>query len=177
MKALVLLLLVLVVVGGCGAVSYVSTTNNAIDLQTQAEAQQKVNESYFGQMWAILKQQAGVTESYKDSFKEIYVPLMEGRYGNGNGQLMQWVQEANPTFDSSLFERLMVTIEAKRTEFHNEQKKLISINQQYENLRRKFPSSIFMNLGGYTELEITVVTNKATTEAFSSGEEQVDELF
>ena len=44
-------------------------------------AQKKVIEANFDKMFKILKQQAGIAEKYKDDFKDVYVGIMEGRYG------------------------------------------------------------------------------------------------
>ena len=44
--------------------------NKEISLREQAEAQRGKIESVYDQMWKIISQQAQVTESYKDSFKE-----------------------------------------------------------------------------------------------------------
>jgi hypothetical protein len=51
----------------------------------------------------------------------MYVPLIEGRYTHGGGQMMQWLKEHNPQFDFSLFKDLMTSIEALRDEFFHEQ--------------------------------------------------------
>ena len=91
--------------------------NKEISLREQAEAQRGKIESVYDQMWKIISQQAQVTESYKDSFKEIFIGIMDGRYSKGDGTLMKWIKEANPNFDSRLYEKLMNTIEIQREQW------------------------------------------------------------
>ena len=119
---------------------YASYTNGEVRLRNQLAAQQEANKAVFDNTWKILQQQAGVTNEYKESFKEIYPKLMEGRYAEG-GQMMKWVQEANPQFDTSLYKTLMNSIEAQRTNFTREQRKLIDLKREHDNLLQTIPSN------------------------------------
>ena len=121
-----------------------------------------------------MKQQAQIPDKYKDDFKEIYLPLMEARYKSGGG-MMKWVQERNPEFDSSMYKTLMNTVESQREGFHREQKKLVDLKREHDNLRQKFPSSLVC--GSAKELEIKLVTSGKTKETFATGEENDVDLF
>ena len=147
---------------------YISYSNKEIVIRNQAEAVQKESEVIFDKVWKVIQQQANVTDKYKDSFKEIYVEVMDARYKEG-GNLMKWIQEANPNFDSSLYKQLMNTISAERADFANVQTKLISVKQEHDNLRLQFPGSLF--LSGRRPLEIHIVTSTKTDAAFSTGKE------
>ena len=62
--------------------------------RTAFNAQQKGCESFYDEMWKTIAQKAQVPEAAKNAFKEIYTPLIEGRYGNEKGgSLMKWIQE------------------------------------------------------------------------------------
>lgn len=153
----------------------VSTTNTEIDLRTTVEAQNKKCEAYFDKMWKILQQKAGVAEQYKQAFQEIYPKLIEGRYSQGDGSLMKWITESNPTFDASMYKDLMQSIEIERTGFFNEQSRLIDLNREHSALLQKIPSKWF--LGGIAEIQIKVITSEKTDKVYSTGKEDDVELF
>jgi len=144
-------------------------------------AQKKVIESNFDKMFKILKQQAGVLGKYKDDFKDVYVGIMEGRYGTGGtgggqgGKMMLWIKEHNPKFDASLYKKLMVSIEANRQEFFEQQKYLISIQKQMNDLTRVQPASWF--LGDEEVPEITIVSSTKTKQVMETGIEDDVDLF
>ena len=152
----------------------ISTSNSEIKLRNQADAQQESCKAYFDKMWKVLQQQAGVADEYKEAFKEIYPALMEGRYSNGQGKMMSWIQEHNPNFDASLYKRLMNSIEAQREGFFNEQKKLISLNNQHQNLLETFPSSVFV--GSREPLDIQIITSSKTKSTYETGEDILNKI-
>lgn len=154
---------------------YVSYNNQEVRLRNALAAQQKSNEAVFDNTWKILKQQAGVAEQHKNAFREIYSDLMHGRYDSGGGQMMKWIQEHNPQFDSNLFGRLMTSIEAQRTTFTREQQKLIDMKREHDNLLTTLPSSVFVGSRG--AVQIVVVTSGRTDRAFQEGQEDDIDLF
>jgi hypothetical protein len=154
---------------------YTSYNNSEIRLKHAVTAQQKKNEAVFDNTWKILKQQAGVANQHKEAFRQIYADLMHGRYDSGGGQMMKWVQEHNPQFDSSLYGRLMTSIEAQRTTFTREQTRLIDLKREHDNLRETIPSSFFV--GNRAPVEIIVVTSGQTEHTFETGREDNVDLF
>jgi len=163
---LVLVLLGFVVVGSL----FVSYNNREIELRNQAIAQQKSNETTFDQVWKIIQQQAGVAEEYKTVFKEIYPQLMEGRYNNPRGgALLSLIQESNPNFDTSLYKKLMTAIEEQRIQFNRAQMTLLDIKREHNNMRKTFPSNLFV--GNRPELNIQIVTSSKTEDTFKTGKE------
>ncbi len=153
-----------------------STQNTEIDLRTITLAQNKKCEAYFDKMWKILKQKAGVTDQYKQAFSEIYPKLIEGRYSKGDGSLMKWVTESNPTFDASMYKDLMKSIEIERTGFFNEQSYLIDKQREHESFIKKAPNRWFLN-DTIKPVEIKIITSLSTKEAYATGEENDVELF
>ena len=147
-------------------VKFVGYNNTEIELRTQFDAQVKVNESYYDKMWKILSQQAQVADKYSKDFKSIYTGIMEGRYSKG-GAMMKWIQERNPNFDTSLYKKLMISIEAQREGFHREQKKTLDIVRTHDNLRQKFPSNLIV--GGADKLEWTVISSSRAKEVMATG--------
>jgi len=161
-------LVVGVIIGG----AYFQYSNSEIALRNQIGAQQKSNEAVFDNTWKIIKQQSGVADSYKDAFKEIYPALMEGRYGNERGgALLSFIQESNPTFDTSLYQKLSNSVEAQRTIFTREQQKLIDLAREHENMIKQFPSGVF--LARRSHIDIVVVTSVKTEEVFRTKQENI----
>lgn len=156
-------------------IAYFSTTNDEIRLRNTISAKIEDSQSHYTKMWEILTQQAGVSQQYADDFKEIYPELISGRYDNNNGQLMQWVQEHNPEFDTSLYKQLMVSIEGQRESFHTNQRQLIDYSRQHNNLIKTFPSRLF--LASVEPIDIPVIINDKAVKAFGSEREQEMVLF
>jgi hypothetical protein len=130
-------------------------------------AEQDACKIKFDAVWKILQDQAGVTDEYKDAFKEIFVEQANARYGKDSNVIFKMITESNPTFSIELFAKLMTSIEAQRTAFEFEQKKLISINQVHTDFVTTFPGSIL----GKEIIEITLVTSKRTKKAYETGED------
>lgn len=155
---------------------WMTANNTEIKLRNQMEAQKGVVESYFDKMWKVIAQKAQVTDQYKESFKEIYPQLIEGRYGGEKGgTLMKWIVESNPTFDVSLYKDLMGSIEAERMGFHMEQKRLIDLNNEHRTFRQTFPNSIF--IGNRPDVEFKIISSEKTKQITTTGEENDIDLF
>lgn len=180
MKGLIISVVLLFVVAGVIAMWGVGVSNTEIETVALGEAQQQSCEAFHDKMWKVLQEQAGVTNEYKDAFAEIYPALMEGRYSTGGG-MMKWVQEANPEFDTSLYAKLMASIEGQREGFFVEQQKLIDIDKKHKVMRKTFPKKIVIgkrpNIGYLVEngvvvkTGITIITSTNTKEAYATGED------
>ncbi len=150
--------------------------NKEVRVRNKITAQQEVIEGSFDKMWKIINQKAQVSSEYKDAFREIYKDLIEGRYGNEKGgSLMKLIVESNPNFDVSLYKDLMNSIEAERTSFFIEQKKLIDLGREHMDLLKTAPSSWFV--GNRPEIKITIVSSEKTKQIIESGEENDIDLF
>ena len=69
----------------------------------------------------------------------------------------------------------MVSIEANRTEFFMEQKKLRSFKKTHDDLREMFPSKLIVGSRG--EVEVKFITSAVTKNAMETGEENDVDLF
>ena len=142
-------------------------SNDEIRLRNKFEAQDKVIEAFFDKMWKIIRDQAGVADKYQESFRGIYKDLMAGRdSGEGKGQMMLWIKEQNPQFDTSLFDKLMVSIEAQREGFFVEQKKIVDIAREHKNLIEVAPSSWIV--GSRAPLVYEVISSTHSKEVMKS---------
>ena len=155
----------------------VSYKNAEIELRNQATAQEETNKATFDKVWKTLKQKAGVTDKYAADFKSTFGGLMKDRYaGDQKGNPMfKWIQERNPKFSVELYKDLSQAIESNRATFLRVQNRLVDIKREHDNLRQKFPSSIFV--GSKPELEVTIVTSSKTEKTFQTGKEENVELF
>ena len=158
------------------AVWGVQTSNSEIRLRNTIGGENKVVEAYFDKMWKIIKQQAGVTEEYKNSFRAIYTDLIAGRYsGEGKGEMMLWIKEQNPQFETTLFEKLMVTIEAQREGFFVQQKKVVDMVITHKNMIETFPSS--MILGERPLIVYEVISSTTSKQVMETRTEDDIDLF
>ena len=167
------LLIILIIVSATWAIGL---SNDEKRLVNKMEAQEQVIEAFFDKMWKILKQQAGVAENYKDSFRALYKDLMAGRYsGEGKGQMMLWIKEQNPQFDTKLFDKLMVSIEAQREGFFVEQKKIIAMVNEHKNMIEVFPSSIVV--GDRPVFKYEVISSAVAKQVMETRQENDVDLF
>jgi hypothetical protein len=159
----------LLIVGTLFAATYFSYSNQEVRLVNQLKAEQKNSQVTFDTTWKIIQQSFGVAESYKDGFKEVYTSIMEARY-EGKNPLFNFVTESTgANFDPSVYATVQRQIESQRINFQNQQRKLIDLKREHDNLLTVFPSSLFV--GGRPEFEIQIVTSSKTEKAFSTGRE------
>lgn len=179
---------------GLGLVLFISLTlffydmsvdNKVISKREAFKAQDDIRKANYDKMFKVVAQTAQIPDHFmneaKEAFKEIYTPLMEGRYSNERGgALMSWINEHNPNFDlntfGKMYERLQVAIEANREQFFVEQKKLIDIKRDYDVYVNQKPSKWFVN-DGLKPLELKLITSTKTEKVFESGVEDDVELF
>ena len=154
---------------------YLSYNNQEVRLRNLAEAQRGKVESNFDAMWKIISQQAQVTSEYKDAFKEIYPELIAGRYSNGNGQFMQWIKEANPEFDTSMYKTLMQTIEVQRISFTHDQARMLDIIREHTNLIMTYPGCWFIS--NKSVIEYTVISSTKSKVTMDTGVDDDVDLF
>lgn len=154
---------------------YFSYNNKEITLRNLAEAQRGKCEGTYDKMWKVLKQKAQVTDEYKEAFKEIYPQLIEGRYSQGDGSLMKWIQESNPTFDTSLYKDLMQSIEVERHSFQVSQERMLDIIREHETLCHRYPAKFFIN--DTETIEYTVISSSISKATMLSGEDNDIDLF
>jgi len=145
--------------------------NEEVSLRNQAVAQQEANKVVYDKVWKVISQKAQIADKYQGSFKEIYGSIMDSRYQGEAKQapLFKFVAEHNPNFSTKLYEDLSDAIESNGAEFARVQNRLIDIKREHDNLRMKFPSSVFV--GERPELKIDIVTSGKTKETFVTGEE------
>lgn len=151
-------------------VMYMTYSNGEIRLRNQYTAQVSANESSFDKLWKTIKQQSGVANTERETFKNAYVEIMNAQKGiAGEGSLASFFTQAGINLSPDLFKQLMITIESQRESFDRDQKKLVEIKRMHDNALTTIPSSWFV--GGRPELELKLITSDRTEEVFSEGKD------
>lgn len=158
----------------CGSM-YFSYNNQEISLRKQVEAQRGKVEGVFDTMWKTISQQAQVSNEYKDAFKEIYPDLIAGRYSQGDGSFMKWIQEANPEFDISLYKQLMQTIEVQRLQFQKSQERMLDLIREHETLCETYPGIWFVK--NKTPIEYIIISSTKSKLTMETGVDDDVDLF
>ena len=157
------------------SIAYFSYNNAEIRLRKEAYAQKDKVEGVYDKMWKVIQQKAEVSNEYKEAFKEIYPELIAGRYSNGGGGFMMWIQENNPNFDTSLYKDLMSAIEVYRTEFQKSQERMIDIIRERETLITVFPSRWFIT--NKEPIDYTVISSTRSKQTMENGLDDEVDLF
>lgn len=158
-----------------GVSMYFSYNNTEIALRKEAEAQRAKVEGVYDKMWKIIQQKAQVSNEYKNAFKEIYPEIISGRYSQGDGSLMKWIQESNPNFDVSLYKDLMSSIEIYRTEFQRAQERMVDIIREHSTLCETYPYMFFIK--NKTPIEYTVISSTQSKQVMETGLDDNVNLF
>lgn len=166
--------------------SYFSIQNTAVAKQENVRAHEKAYNQEFDNMFKKIAQIAQIPDhalqGAKEAFKEIYTPLIEGRYKDGrNDGLMRWIQESNPQFDTkdyySLYQGLANTIEASRDKLTNKGNEWVTVVQDYNTYIRTVPNSWFLSNSKFPREEAKIITSSKTEEAVKTGKDDDIDLF
>lgn len=179
-KGLIILLVVLGVLGfsAFSLGGYViGLKNDEVKLRNRVTTQQNYAMTVLDKNRKTAQQKAGITGKFAEDFKEVYAGIMDGRYKPGSGQLFQMIKESNPNFSQDLYIDLSRTVEAQRVEYTAEQKKILDLKMQHDNMRQVFPGSLVLGFFGIKEIEITIVTSTDVEKIYETGKEDDVELF
>jgi len=174
-KSLFLVILIVGILGIGLTLTYYSYDNQYITLNNLYEAQVSDDKIVYDEVWKVVKQQAQVSEQYAESFKSIYLGMMDARYSKDSNATFKWIKEQNPEFSQDMYMKLMNTIESQRSKFTSVQRKLITYHQEISNLVKLWPSRIFV--GGRPIPELKIVTSTKTENTFNTGKEDDMDVF
>jgi hypothetical protein len=169
LKKIVLLVVVglVALLGIIWVTTSISCNNNEIDLRKEATAQKGKVEAVYDNMWKIIHQTNEVKESYSADFKETCKLVMEGRYSKGDGSLMKWVTEQNPTLSPAMYTKVMDAIMIERDNFTTQQERMLDIIREHDALCEKWPGSWVVT--NKTPIEYTVISSTRAKEVMKSG--------
>lgn len=162
---------------GLLAMAYVSANNYGVAAESGIEAKYKDNQNVLSNYTAKIKEMAQVPDMYTDDLAKVVQAEMEGRYGeNGSGAMMQWFQERQLPFDSTLYQNLQTAMEAGRNEFANNQRQLLDQLRVYENARNSIPQGWFLKMAGFPKKnleEFKIITLGEVQQKFETGTDDV----
>jgi hypothetical protein len=180
MKTLIAAGVIVTGIVAMGAVSYVSAYNTGNRLETTIKATYEDNQNVLAQYSNRIAEAAQVPAMQRDDLKEVVTAALDARYGEEGSQAMfQFIQEQNPTIDSTVYVELQRIIVAGRQDFQNAQTRLIDQKRVYETALGSFWQGTWMGIAGYPRVDLAeynIVTNARTEEVFSTGQEEAIEL-
>lgn len=155
--------------------AYVSANNYAAATEANLRAARDDNKNILGQYQQKILEAAQVPEMYKNDLKEVVSAAVQGRYGSdGSRAVMQWIQEANIPFDSSLYTKLTEIIQAGRKDFEIGQRKMIDIRRDYETQLGYAWKGFWLRTAGFPKLKLEdfnpITTDRVET-TYQNGKE------
>lgn len=171
-------LLVLVLVGiATVAISYISANNDGARMENQINQLNKDSENKLSKYTLEIGELIQVPEMYKNDLKEVITATFSGRYGpDGSKAVMQWIQERNLNFDSSLYKNIQIQISAGRKEFEIAQTRKLEQCTVYENNLAYFWKGMWLNMAGYPKRDLAklcqVVSDTRTQASFERGTQE-----
>lgn len=156
-----------------GIIATIFGINNVCVTQEQTViAQYDQNRNNYDNYFKKLKEVAQVPDMYVASFKKVYDGIMQGRYGaDGSKAAFQWIQENNPSFDSSMYRQIQEVIEAGRNSFEANQKSLLDKKRVYQTYLGQMPDGFFAKMLGFPRIDLNkynIVTSAATETVFDT---------
>lgn len=145
---------------------YFAYNNKEIALRKESEAQRGKIETVRDRMFQIVREQANVSNEYRKAFEKIYPDIISGRYSKG-GELVKFIHEANPQFDSTLYQSVANSIEIQRTAFASTQNRMLDIINQRATLLESYPSKWFIR--DKSVIEYTPISTSDTKIVMSTG--------
>lgn len=157
----------------------ISVRNQEKDLRNSFVAVMSSNKVDYDTMWKVISQTAQVPKQYSEDFKNSYKEILSAPSGSDASTVRNLFAVATgmkaPQLDPSLYRKVQDVIESERNKFSNAQKMALAIKKEHDDLRTKFPGSMFV--GGVSPLEVQLVTSTRTEEAFSTGKDDNVSVF
>ncbi|MGG3987434.1 hypothetical protein [Bacillus smithii] len=148
----------------------------AVDLETQIQAQYKSNQSNYDAMWKRFTEIAQVTDIQAKQFKDVYTGLITGRYNDTN-LLFKMIQEQNPQLNGEVYTKLQNEISAGRIEFDRNQKKILDMIAEYNRLvQHRGLLMAIITQRKPLDSDKYIITSDKTEKAFESGKDGVIDL-
>lgn len=167
------------IIGGAvalGVGSYVSAYNTGNRLEQNIKATYENNRNILAQYGNKIAEAAQVPAMQRDDLSAVVTAALEGRYGeNGSQAVFQWIQEQNPTIDSTVYVQLQRMIEAGRNEFTTAQTMLTDQKRVYETSLGSFWQGTWLGVAGYPRIDLAeykIVSTARADDAFETGIEE-----
>lgn len=154
--------------------SFVSFSNNEINLRNTFEQKFDERTAFYDKMYKIVAQQTQIAVKNDNSFKEVVNAQVTGQK-NGEQVMWAWVQQSNPTATygevSKLYEALGRAVEAQREGFFIQEKVIQDVVRQHKNLIQTFPGSFYNIFFGREKLVYTPIKSTLTEQVIKTGKD------
>lgn len=172
-----ILFALVVAVGATLFTSYISAVNDGARMEGNVVMLNQDSENKLSNYTLKIQEKVQIPEMYAKDLKEVIRATFEGRYGaDGSKAVMQWIQEQNIQFDSSLYKDLQVTIEAGRDEFRISQTLKLQACRDYKVQLNTFWKGMWLKFAGYPKENLAdvckVVSDSRTSEIFKTGKQE-----
>jgi hypothetical protein len=139
-------------------VGYVSFSNDANAFEVDIPAQYQQMKNVYDNGWKQVMETAQVPQNYTEDMQKVWQGALTGRYGaNGSQATLQFIKEANPQIDASLYKKVQEQIESFHATFTAAQTKIISEKQAYGLMLKATTSGRFYNtIGSYPHIQCGV---------------------
>lgn len=185
---LILAAIAILVLGGIFAItSYISAANfgNASEqsLIAKHDDLKNIKSNYTLKVAEI----AQVPQAYRKDLEKVIAATFEGRYGeqgvargsDPGKQTWQWLQEQNPSLDSSLYARIQQVMESGRNEFTVAQTEFLDMKRAYKTELGYVWRGFWLGLAGYPKIDLSkynTIVDSGTTEQFRTGVDEAIKL-
>jgi len=164
------------------AIKAISFYNTSIGFEEQLSAIHTDTQNVLSKVTKTRKFQGFTVGKYSDDIVRAIDASMSGRYGEtGAKGAMLWIKEQNPEIDSSIYKQLNQVIEAGYTEFTDIQTRKLDVVRAYNTYLKSFPNNAFAYVLSFPKRDLDelskIVTDKHTTKAFETGEEEIENPF
>jgi len=139
-------------------VGYVGFSNDANAFEVDIPAQYQQMKNVYDNGWKQVMETAQVPQNYTEDMQKVWQGALTGRYGaNGSQATLQFIKEANPQIDASLYKKVQEQIESFHATFTAAQTKIISEKQAYGLMLKATTSGRFYNtIGSYPHIQCGV---------------------
>lgn len=180
MKYVIATVVVIAGIIGIGFMSYISAYNTGNRLENQIVATYEDNQNVLAQYSNRIAEAAQIPAMQRDDLTQVVTAALDARYGEEGSQAMfQFIQEQNPSIDSTVYTQLQRMIESGRIDFASAQTRLIDQKRVYQTALGTFWGGTWMRIAGYPQIDLdeyNIVVNSRTVEAFESGVEEAIQL-
>jgi|TARA_R110000851_G_scaffold81495_1_gene179064 hypothetical protein len=162
------------------SVSYISAFNSGNRLENRIKATYTDNQNVLSSYSNKVAEAAQIPAMQRDDLTKVVTAALNARYGEtGSKAMFQWIQEQNPTIDSSVYTKLQQIIESGRNDFQLAQTKLIDQKRTYETQLGSFWRGTWLGVAGYPKVDLDtykVVIAGSTRETFRTGNDNALQL-
>lgn len=165
---------------GIFGIGYVSINNTCVAKEATLTATKDNSKSVYDNFWKKVKEVAQVPAEYQKGMQQTYAAIMTGRYENSQHVMMNWIKEANPSFDSSMYKQVQQVIESGRNDFQASQMQMVDQVRDYKTYVGQMPTSFFARLAGYPKIkweDFEVLTSDRTDDAFKTHKDAAVNVF